>query len=141
MTNTLALRPGWTPLTIGLMVLGFIVFWPLGFAMLAYILWGDRFHRMASDASESFRANGWGCSARGAAMRSASTGFGATGNVAFDEYRKREIERIEAERRKLDEMRAEFDSYLAELRRAKDKEEFDRFMADRDRREREGGAA
>lgn len=138
MTNTLALRPGWTPLTIGLMVLGFIVFWPLGFAMLAYILWGDRFHRMASDATESFKANGWGCSA-GKSMR--STGFGATGNVAFDEYRKREIERIEAERRKLDQMRAEFDSYLTELRRAKDKEEFDRFMADRDRRERDGGGA
>jgi hypothetical protein len=25
------------------MVLGFVVFWPLGLAMLAYILWGDRF--------------------------------------------------------------------------------------------------
>lgn len=140
MTNTLALRPGWTPLTIGLMVLGFIVFWPLGFAMLAYILWGDRLHRMASDAGESFRANGWGCSGS-RSMRTAATSFSATGNVAFDEYRKREIERIEAERRKLDEMRAEFDSYLSELRRAKDKEEFDRFMSDRDRREREGGAA
>jgi hypothetical protein len=138
MTNTLALRPGWTPLTIGLMVLGFIVFWPLGFAMLAYILWGDRLHRMANDAGESFRASGWNCSGR-SPMR--SSGLSATGNVAFDEYRKREIERIEAERRKLDEMRAEFDSYLAELRRAKDKEEFDRFMSDRDRREREGGTA
>ena len=138
MTNTLALRPGWTPLTIGLMVLGFIVFWPLGFAMLAYILWGDRLHRMASDAGESFRANGWGCSGRGPMRSSAPS---ATGNVAFDEYRKTEIERIEAQRRKLDEMRAEFDSYLVELRRAKDKEEFDRFMADRDRRERDGSAA
>lgn len=138
MTNSLALRPGWTPLTIGLMVLGFIVFWPLGFAMLAYILWGDRLHRMAGDASESFRANGWNCAGR-SPMRSAP--LSATGNVAFDEYRKREIERIEAERRKLDEMRAEFDGYLAELRRAKDKEEFDRFMADRDRRERDAGAA
>jgi hypothetical protein len=25
------------------MVLGFVVFWPLGLAMLAYILWGNRF--------------------------------------------------------------------------------------------------
>jgi hypothetical protein len=138
MTNTLALRPGWTPLTIGLMVLGFIVFWPLGFAMLAYILWGDRFHKMASDATESFKANGWGCSA---AKSMRSTGFGATGNVAFDAYRKREFERLEEERRKLDQMRADFDSFLAELRMAKDKEEFDRFMSDRDRRNREGDAA
>jgi len=133
MTSTLALRPGWTPLTIGLMVLGFIIFWPLGFAMLAYILWGDRFHQMARDASESFKSNGWNCSARTSA-RSAASGFGATGNAAFDEYRQREFERLDEERRKLDQMRADFDSFLAELRQAKDKEEFDRFMAGRDRR-------
>ena len=54
MTNTNALRPGWTPVTIGLMVLGFIVFWPLGLAMLAYILWGDQFHDMFRDARNHF---------------------------------------------------------------------------------------
>ena len=40
-------------------------------------------------------------------------------------------ERLEQERRKLDEMRAEFDSYVRELRRAKDQDEFDRFMRER----------
>lgn len=39
MATSYALRPAWTPLTILLMVLGFIMFWPLGLAMLAYILW------------------------------------------------------------------------------------------------------
>ena len=55
----------------------------------------------------------------------------STGNVAFDDWRKAELDRIEEERRKLDEMREEFDEYLRELRRAKDQEEFDRFMRDR----------
>ena len=41
---------------------------------------------------------------------------------------KAEIERLREERRKLEEMRAEFDEHLRELRRAKDKEEFDAFM-------------
>lgn len=129
MTNTLALRPAWTPLTTFLMVLGFIVFWPLGLAMLAYILWGDHFHRVADDARGHFR----GCSMR--SMRkmkeTAFAGTSRTGNVAFDEYRERELARLEEERRKIDAMRAEFDDFLHNLRRARDQEEFDRFMAAR----------
>jgi hypothetical protein len=54
-----------------------------------------------------------------------------TGNVAFDEFRKAEIERLEAERRKLDEMVDEFDAHLRNLRRAKDQAEFDEFMKSR----------
>ena len=38
MTNSALIRPAWTPATIALMVIGFMVFWPLGLAMLAYIL-------------------------------------------------------------------------------------------------------
>jgi hypothetical protein len=57
-----------------------------------------------------------------------------TGNVAFDDWREAELTRLEEERRKLDEMRSEFDEYLRELRRAKDQEEFDRFMRDRNSR-------
>ena len=41
--NTTFIKPQWGPLTIALMVLGFVVFWPLGLAMLAYILWGEMF--------------------------------------------------------------------------------------------------
>ena len=128
------IRPDWTPATIALMVLGFIVFWPLGLAMLAYILFGDRLHafkREANDKMDGFykscRRGGWHGRDRGGWHRD-------TGNVAFDDWRKAELERIEEERRKLDAMREEFDSYLRELRRAKDQEEFDRFMRDRNNR-------
>ena len=44
----------------------------------------------------------------------------------------RELERLEAERRKLDEERREFSEFLRDLRRAKDHDEFDRFMAERE---------
>ncbi|MEQ8296092.1 MAG: DUF2852 domain-containing protein [Nitratireductor sp.] len=134
MTTSALIRPAWTPATIALMVLGFIVFWPLGLAMLAYILWGDRldgFKRDVNEATDGFFAS---CRSRtgGRHRRHARTG-----NVAFDDWRSKELERIEAERRKLEEMREEFDDYLRELRRAKDQEEFDRFMADRERRRNE----
>jgi Protein of unknown function (DUF2852) len=126
MTQTALIRPAWTPATIAMMVLGFMIFWPLGLAMLAYIIWGDRldgFKREANDVTDRmFR----GC------RRAASPSHHArTGNVAFDDWREKELERLTEERRKLEEMREEFDSYMRELRRAKDQEEFDRFMRDR----------
>ena len=36
--TTAIIKPQWSPLTIALMVLGFIIFWPLGLAMLLLIL-------------------------------------------------------------------------------------------------------
>ncbi|MCP4382671.1 MAG: DUF2852 domain-containing protein [Hyphomicrobiales bacterium] len=129
MVNSYALRPAWTPLTIGLMVLGFIVFWPVGLAILAYIIWGDRipeirrhFESRKSDWSREFR----GC---GRSSRRSGT---PTGNAAFDEYRSQELKRLEEERRKLEEERREFETFMANLRRARDQEEFDRFMRDRE---------
>lgn len=130
MNQSAWIRPDWTPATIALMVLGFVVFWPLGLAMLAYILYGDRLRDFKRSANE--RADGFFTNCR-SYRRSARPGF-STGNVAFDDWRKAELDRIEEERRKLDEMRQEFDTYLRELRRAKDQEEFDRFMRERGNR-------
>jgi Protein of unknown function (DUF2852) len=129
------IRPAWTPATIALMVGGFIVFAPLGLAMLAYIIWGERFHGWR-DNGGSFREamNSKMNSRHGSKWyrEAKSHRFNATGNVAFDDWRDGELNRLAEERRKLDEMRDEFDSYARELRRAKDKEEFDRFMAARE---------
>lgn len=127
MNTTALIRPAWTPATIALMVIGFMVFWPLGLAMLAYIIWGDRldgFKRNANRMTDGLFA---GC-------RKTSFRTARTGNVAFDDWREKELERLAEERRKLDEMYEEFDAYARELRRAKDQEEFDRFMAERNKR-------
>jgi hypothetical protein len=47
-----------------------------------------------------------------------------SGNRAFDEYRVETLRRLEEEQQ-------EFQEFLAQLRLAKDKAEFDQFMADR----------
>jgi len=132
--NTSALiRPAWTPATIALMVIGFVVFWPLGLAMLAYIIWGDRLDGFKRDVNRATDGIFAGC--RRNADRAQRWGHGTrTGNVAFDDWREKELERLAEERRKLDEMLAEFDDYARELRRAKDQEEFDRFMGERSKR-------
>ena len=132
--NTSALiRPAWTPATIALMVIGFMVFWPLGFAMLAYIIWGDRLDGFKRDVNRATDGIFAGC--RRGSDKAARWGHGSarTGNVAFDDWREKELERLAEERRKLDEMLSEFDDYARELRRAKDQDEFDRFMANRNK--------
>jgi hypothetical protein len=48
----------------------------------------------------------------------------SSGNRAFDEYRSETLRRLEDEQR-------EFQDFLVRLRQAKDKAEFDQFMADR----------
>lgn len=106
------IRPVWSPLNILLMVVGFIVFWPLGLAMLVWIIWGDRIIDRVQDAEVHWRSR-------------------QSGNAAFDEYRRAELERLEEKRRELDREAAEFQTFMRELRAAKDKEEFDRYMAKR----------
>ncbi len=121
-------RGRWNAFNIVLMILGFVIFWPLGLAMLAWIIWGDELGRMFRDAKAQFHSATGG----GAPFRSRNFGgvsMGRTGNVAFDDYRDAELKRLDEERRKLDEMKAEFDTFLGELRRVKDQEEFNRFMS------------
>jgi hypothetical protein len=121
------IRPAWTPVTIAMMIIGFMIFWPLGLAMIAYILFGDRLEEFKAGMNR--RTGGF---ARNWSRDCGSARYARhTGNVAFDDWRDAEIERLEAERRKLDEMRADFDEHLRELRRAKDQAEFDEFMASR----------
>ena len=132
--NGTIIKPSWNPLSTALMVLGFIVFWPLGLAMLAYILWGDNMMGWKREAKCQWdRSN----------LKNAMDGMqntARTGNAAFDDYREKELSRLEEERKKLDSMRREFDEYTYNLRRAKDQDEFDRFMRNRHNRPSEPSA-
>ncbi len=134
--NTAIIKPEWSPLTIALMVLGFILFWPLGLAMLAYILWGEKFGGSA-DKAERWARKGrdW---ARGCRHNARSFSRTSSGNAAFDDYRDEQLRRLDEERRRLDEEVNEFHDYMRNLQKARDREEFDRFMRERNAR-RNGG--
>lgn len=127
MTHSALIRPAWTPATIALMVLGFMVFWPLGLAMLAYIIWGERLDGFKADVNRATDSFVWSCRKNGSGIRSSS------GNLAFDAWRDAELSRLDEERRKLDEMRKEFDAHMHDLRMARDREEFEQFMARREK--------
>lgn len=131
MNASYALRPAWTPITIILMVVGFIVFWPLGLLMLAYILWGDRIPEIKRHFAMNGEAARHWTGFRGCGRQSSTFGSTTSGNAAFDEYRDQELNRLEEERRKLDEELREFENYMRDLRKARDQEEFDRFKRER----------
>lgn len=96
---------------IAAMVLGFIFVWPVGLALLAYMIWSKR---MFSGNCASKRA-------RHSSMRSAMR---TSGNSAFDAYKAETLSRLEDEQHN-------FEEFLKRLRDAKDKAEFDQFMDDR----------
>lgn len=141
MTHNALIRPAWTPATIALMILGFMIFWPLGLAVLAFILWGDRLDAFKSDvnqATDDF--------VRSCRKKASETGFSRrtaapSGNMAFDEWREEELKRLDEERRKLDAMREEFETHMRDLRRARDKEEFDAFMRSRTSSDKNGNVS
>jgi len=128
--NSAIIKPQWGPLTIGLMVLGFITFWPLGLAVLAYVLWGEMFGGSADKAGRYARRS------REFAEKMArkASRYGnpmSSGNAAFDEYREEQLKRLDEERRRLDEEVDAFHAYMRNLRMARDREEFDRFLRER----------
>ena len=118
-------RPPRRGLEIAGIVLAFIFAWPLALAYLAWKMVGypvPTEWKAFVEKNFSFLANA------PVRMRPASS---STGNFAFDDYRKRELERLEEERRKLDEEANAFAEFVEELKRAKDRQEFDAFMAKR----------
>jgi len=108
-------KPAW----IALLILGFIYWWPVGLATLAFLIGSGRM--------SSWRHGGmtrWSCNMD--EMRSAGTWWrpSRSGNQAFDDYRTETLRRLEDEQR-------EFQEFLRRLRAAKDKQEFDQFMDER----------
>jgi hypothetical protein len=108
-------HPGWIAVTI----LGFLIWWPIGLALLFFIL-GSRKMGCANHQGR------WQNKMERMRDRMGRGGFGfgppSSGNRAFDEYRMETLRRLEEEQ-------TEFKQFLERLRHAKDKEEFDQFMA------------
>ena len=99
---------------IAAMVLGFIFFWPLGLALLAYMIWSKRmFNGSCRHARKGHRVH-------------LHATLKTSGNSAFDAYKEETLRRLEEEQ-------DAFEAFLQRLRDAKDKAEFDAFMEDRAR--------
>jgi hypothetical protein len=124
----------WSPWEIGAMVAGFVVFWPLGLIAL-FLKWknGEMWKGSASTAAPwaNFKTPDFSNWNAGWRSQASSYGFSGSGNAAFDEYKREQLKRLDEERRRLDEEQKAFRDFVERLRRAKDQDEFDRFMAER----------
>ena len=106
---------------IAAMVLGFIFFWPVGLALLAYMIWSKRmFSKCQGRLAHHDRH------AEMNQMRMRRYGFRPSGNSAFDAYKADTLDRLEREQ-------DEFESFLKRLRESKDKAEFDEYLDERAR--------
>jgi Protein of unknown function (DUF2852) len=141
-------RASWEPLELLAMVLAFIFFWPLGIAILLMKRWqrksdysGDLFGYIRERAAEARRSFGFAGTGDEPSASSTARGWRSpdfmrtTGNTAFDAWREAELARLEEERRKLAQAERDFAEHIDQLRRARDREEFDSFM-----QARKGGA-
>jgi len=150
-------RLNWQPFEVVAMVLGFVVFWPVGLAILLAKIWqrkygheGDlasflrerwaakrhrqwhaQWHAMHGHEGFSHGSGGFGRGFGSGRGFNHSSGHHSSGNAAFDDWRAVELKRLDEEYQKLVAAEREFADFMANLRRAKDKEEFDRFMSAR----------
>ncbi len=135
-------RSATRPLWIVAMILGFMFWWPVGLAVLFFTLGSRRMSCWGYGRQDGYDGAWQGgppppwvamkrqwkqhmrdwC--RGQQQGPAQTAAQPTsGNRAFDEYRAETLRRLEEEQK-------EFGAFLDRLRFAKDKAEFDQFMAE-----------
>jgi len=107
-------RAAWITAMVG----SYIVFWPVGLAMTAYMVMNDKFSGNGIHRRKTHAWGGCGAKKRSRKMNS------YTGNAAFDSYKDETLRRLEEEQ-------SNFEEFLERLREAKDKAEFDQFMEDR----------
>lgn len=101
---------------IAAMVAGFIIFAPLGLAILGYMIWGKHmFRNCCTSRRKSDTASD---------SRFSAYGLRPSGNRSFDGYRAETLRRLEEEHEA-------FEQFLQRLRDARDKKEFDAFMDER----------
>ncbi|KQO68833.1 hypothetical protein ASG51_04845 [Methylobacterium sp. Leaf465] len=118
-------------LEIGAIVVAFVYWWPLAAAYIAWKVAGyPALSELRGLAGRGFSWNASATRSRFAAAFESANG-GSTGNLAFDAYRRSEIERLDAQRRALQEESRAFAEFVEELKRAKDREQFDAFMQKR----------
>lgn len=123
----------WRPYEIAATVIAFFVFWPLGLALL-FLKMAQRSFGHEGDMFAFARTQAQ--SVVGGADTAAREWRGpsfmrTTGNTAFDEWREGELARLEEERRKLADAERDFAEHIDQLRRARDRDEFDSFMRQR----------
>lgn len=115
----------WSRINIAAMVVGFVLFWPVGLFILYWIVTGrdvrelpQWIHQLWSTLTGTWNGN---------------KGFSRdprSDNVVFNEFQQTQYDRIREIKEEIKERSRRFADFRANAKRRADKEEFNRFMAD-----------
>lgn len=110
----------WSGVNIAAMVLGFILFWPIGLFILFWIMSGRSVKQLPEKMRETWRSfTGWGDNTKRA----------SSDNVVFNEYQQTQFDRIREIKEEIKERGKRFSDFRADAKRRADEEEFNRFMS------------
>ena len=113
-------RGNWSGLNIAAMVVGFMVFWPIGLLILYWIIKGRSVKELPQGIREQWsKMTG---SRRG-------NGDGPSDNVVFNEFQQTQYDRIREIKDEIKERSRRFAAFRANAKRRADEEEFNRFMS------------
>lgn len=109
----------WTPINIAAMVLGFVVFWPIGLVLLFWILSG----RDVQELPGAIRQK-WSQYATGGS----SHANGESDNAVFNDYQQTQYDRIAEIKQEIKDRARRFREFRADAKRRADEDEFKQFM-------------
>lgn len=108
----------WSGFNIAAMVIGFVLFWPLGLIALVWISLGRSIKELPGVVSDLV-----------AKIRSVfQMGGEATSNTVFNDYQETQYDRIREIKEEIKRRADRFNTFKSEARRKADEEEFRRFM-------------
>lgn len=114
----------WSGLNIAAMVVGFVLFWPVGLFLLFWNITGrgvqelpNAIRSLWSRVDDAWRGNG-------------SDSRPNTENVVFNEFQQAQFERIREIKDEIKERARRFRDFRARAKRSADEEEFNQFMSD-----------
>ncbi len=112
----------WSGVNIAVMVLGFVMFWPAGLLILAWIMSG----RDVRELPAAIKAR-WD---QFFGDNPLETRFsGGSNNIVFNEYQQTQYDRIAEIKNEIRERARRFRDFSTQAKRRADQEEFEQFMA------------
>ncbi len=120
------IRPEWTPITVLLLVMGFMAWTPFGLLILAYIFLGERLQYWTGRGGFMLRK----------VEQKIYMAKPVGGDRDLHRHRQEVLSSLEEERREIEHKYMEFEDFIRALRRAKSRLEFDFMMKNRPKKRR-----
>ncbi len=126
----------WTPFGIGMMVLGYIVFWPLGLVLTLWMVSGRHVADLPRSIGQTVSGwfprrdgdGGWSGHAGKADGFSGFSRSSGSGNSVFDDYQQTQYDRISEIKQEIKDTWRRFREFRSDEQRRQERDEFDRFM-------------